>query len=84
MQFPFYTTSWFIILLTETIVNLFFSAGHIFSKFRESDDFPESSLGTDVTGATLGIIGMGRIGYKIAKRAQGFEMKVLYHNRNRR
>uniref|UniRef100_A0A8C2PXE5 Par-6 family cell polarity regulator gamma a n=1 Tax=Cyprinus carpio TaxID=7962 RepID=A0A8C2PXE5_CYPCA len=58
--------------------------GHNFSKFRESDDFPESSLGTDVSGATLGIIGMGRIGYKIAKRAQGFEMKILYHNRNRR
>lgn len=58
--------------------------GHIFSKFRESDDFPESSMGTDVTGATLGIIGMGRIGYKIAKRALGFEMKILYHNRNRR
>lgn len=55
-----------------------------FSKFRESDNFPESSLGTDVTGATLGIIGMGRIGYKIAKRFQGFEMKILYHNRNRR
>ncbi|ROL47802.1 Glyoxylate reductase/hydroxypyruvate reductase [Anabarilius grahami] len=32
--------------------------GHNFSKFRESDDFPESSLGTDVSGATLGIIGM--------------------------
>ncbi|XP_043117990.1 glyoxylate/hydroxypyruvate reductase B-like [Puntigrus tetrazona] len=58
--------------------------GHIFSKSRESDDFPESSLGTDVSGGTLGIIGMGRIGYKIAQRAQGFEMKILYHNRNRR
>ncbi|KAK2903040.1 hypothetical protein QQF64_010074 [Cirrhinus molitorella] len=58
--------------------------GHNFSKFRESDYFPESSLGTDVSGSTLGIIGMGRIGYKIAKRAQGFEMKILYYNRNRR
>ncbi len=65
-------------------MNLFFSAGHIFSKFRESDDFTESSLGTDVSGSTLGIIGMGRIGYKIAKRAQGFEMKILYHNRSQR
>lgn len=74
-----------IILFTESIGNfLYFSAGHNFSKFRESDYFPKSSLGTDVSGATLGIIGMGRIGYKIAKRAQGFEMKILYHNRNRR
>ncbi|TRY94710.1 hypothetical protein DNTS_021603 [Danionella cerebrum] len=47
--------------------------GHNFSKFRESDEFPETTLGTDVSGATLGIIGMGRIGYKIAKRAQGSE-----------
>ncbi|XP_051576975.1 glyoxylate/hydroxypyruvate reductase B [Myxocyprinus asiaticus] len=58
--------------------------GHNFSKFRESDDLLEASLGTDVSGATLGIIGMGRIGYKVAKRAQGFEMKILYHNRYRR
>lgn len=41
-------------------------------------------MGTDVSGATLGIIGMGRIGYKVAKRASAFDMKILYHNRNRR
>jgi gluconate 2-dehydrogenase len=40
-------------------------------------------LGTDVHHATLGIIGMGRIGQAIAKRAQGFDMKVIYHNRKR-
>ncbi len=40
-------------------------------------------LGVDVHHATLGIIGMGRIGQAIARRASGFEMKVLYHNRNR-
>lgn len=40
-------------------------------------------LGVDVHHATLGIIGMGRIGQAIARRAAGFEMKVLYHNRNR-
>ncbi|KAK1795421.1 hypothetical protein P4O66_010598, partial [Electrophorus voltai] len=39
--------------------------------------------GNDVSGPTLGIIGKGRIRYKVAKRAQGFDMKVLYHNRNR-
>jgi len=40
-------------------------------------------LGTDVHHATLGIVGMGRIGQVIARRALGFEMKVLYHNRTR-
>jgi len=38
-------------------------------------------LGRDVHGATLGIIGLGRIGKAIARRAQGFGMRVLYHNR---
>jgi gluconate 2-dehydrogenase len=38
-------------------------------------------LGVDVHHATLGIIGMGRIGQVIAKRASGFDMRVLYHNR---
>lgn len=37
-------------------------------------------LGQDVTGATLGIIGFGRIGKGMAKRAQGFDMRVLYHD----
>ena len=40
-------------------------------------------LGIDVHHATLGIFGMGRIGQAIARRAAGFEMKVLYHNRSR-
>jgi lactate dehydrogenase-like 2-hydroxyacid dehydrogenase len=38
-------------------------------------------LGVDVHHATLGIMGMGRIGQVIAKRALGFEMRVIYHNR---
>lgn len=37
-------------------------------------------LGVDVHHATLGIIGMGRIGRVIARRAQGFEMRVIYHD----
>ncbi|MEY3943078.1 MAG: hypothetical protein RLZZ133_768 [Pseudomonadota bacterium] len=37
--------------------------------------------GVDVYGSTLGILGMGRIGSAIARRAQGFGMTVLYHNR---
>ena len=40
-------------------------------------------LGVDVNHATLGIVGMGRIGQAIAKRAAGFDMKVIYHNRRR-
>ena len=39
--------------------------------------------GQDVYGATLGIVGMGRIGVAIARRARGFAMSVLYHNRRR-
>jgi len=39
-------------------------------------------LGVDLHHATLGIFGMGRIGQAIARRAAGFEMKVLYHNRH--
>jgi gluconate 2-dehydrogenase len=40
-------------------------------------------LGVDVHHATLGILGMGRIGQVIARRAAGFDMRVLYHNRGR-
>lgn len=40
-------------------------------------------LGADVHGATLGVIGMGRIGQAIARRSMGFDMKVVYHNRSR-
>ena len=40
-------------------------------------------LGSDIYGATLGILGMGRIGQAIARRAAlGFEMQVIYHNRS--
>jgi glyoxylate/hydroxypyruvate/2-ketogluconate reductase len=39
-------------------------------------------LGADIHHATLGIIGMGRIGQAIARRARGFDMRVLYHNRS--
>lgn len=44
---------------------------------------PMPFLGHDVTGKTLGIIGLGRIGKAVARRARGFDMRVLYHNRNR-
>ena len=44
---------------------------------------PEIMLGPDVHGATLGIIGLGRIGAAVARRAAGFGMRILYHGRNR-
>ncbi len=39
--------------------------------------------GAEVHHATLGLIGMGRIGKAVARRASGFEMRILYHNRQR-
>lgn len=40
-------------------------------------------LGSEVHGRTLGIIGLGKIGRAVAKRAMGFDMPILYHNRSR-
>lgn len=40
-------------------------------------------LGVDLYGSTLGVIGMGRIGQALARRARGFNMRVVYHNRSR-
>ncbi len=44
---------------------------------------PYEFLGTDLYKKTLGIFGMGRIGKAVAKRASGFEMEIVYHNRTR-
>ena len=41
-------------------------------------------LGREVHGARLGIVGMGRIGLQVARRAIGFDMQVAYYNRRRR
>ena len=41
---------------------------------------PSIMLGADLKGATLGIIGFGRIGKGMAKRARGFDMRLLYHD----
>jgi glyoxylate reductase len=41
---------------------------------------PRLLLGQDVHGSTLGIIGMGRIGKTLARRASGFDMEILYHD----
>lgn len=45
---------------------------------------PMIFLGQDVYGATLGIIGLGRIGTAVARRAKGFNMKILYHSQTRK
>jgi len=39
-------------------------------------------VGVDLQGKTLGILGMGRIGSTLAKRAKAFDMKIIYHNRS--
>lgn len=44
---------------------------------------PGFILGREVHGQSIGIVGMGRIGRKIAQRARGFDMVVRYHNRRR-
>ncbi|XP_070309112.1 glyoxylate/hydroxypyruvate reductase B-like isoform X1 [Odocoileus virginianus] len=58
--------------------------GHQLAVSPHTENFPTDYMGQQVTGATLGIIGMGSIGYKIAQRARAFEMKIVYHNRKRR
>ena len=55
--------------------------------FARGPDFleydPSFMLGQEVHHQTLGIVGLGNIGYQVARRAQGFDMTVLYHNRTR-
>ena len=79
-------------VLTETTADLAWALLlAVARRIVESDDFtrkgkfdgwyPKLMLGTEVSGKTLGIIGLGRIGKAVAKRAQGFNMKVVYNNR---
>lgn len=57
-------------------------------RYARGPDFlrydPSFILGREIHGTTLGIFGLGRIGSQVAKRARGFDMNVLYHNRTRR
>jgi glyoxylate reductase len=57
-------------------------------RYARGPDFvhydPSYMLGHEVHGATLGIIGLGRIGEQVARRARAFEMTVVYCNRRRR
>jgi len=56
-------------------------------RFARSAEFthydPKLLIGSEVHDATIGIIGMGNIGRQVARRARGFDMTVLYHNRTR-
>lgn len=82
-------------VLTETTADLTFALLMMTARrMEESTQFlrkgewktwsPMLLAGQDIYGATLGIVGMGRIGEALAKRAKGFEMKLLYHNRSRK
>ncbi|MGO0062647.1 2-hydroxyacid dehydrogenase [Brevibacillus fluminis] len=82
-------------VLTETTADLTFALlMAVARRIPEADRFvrdgswkswsPMLLTGQDVHGATIGIIGMGRIGEAVARRAKGFEMNILYHNRSRR
>ena len=49
----------------------------------QKPDLTKFMIGNSVTGKTLGIIGMGRIGRMAAKCAKAFGMKIIYYNRNK-
>ena len=82
-------------VLTETTADLTFALMMAAARrLVESSDFlragnwsswsPMELTGQDIYGATLGIIGMGRIGQALARRAKGFNMRIVYHNRSRK
>jgi lactate dehydrogenase-like 2-hydroxyacid dehydrogenase len=60
------------------------SEGERLVRTREWKDWsPSFMVGTQVTGKRLGIIGFGRVGQVVARRARGFDMEIHYHNRRR-
>jgi glyoxylate reductase len=78
-------------VLTETTADLTFALLLAMSRrIVESDKYmragkykswaPMLLLGSDVHSKTIGIVGFGRIGYSVAQRARGFNMKVLYND----
>ncbi|CAH1779574.1 unnamed protein product [Owenia fusiformis] len=73
-----------LMLILATARNLKTAMAEACAPSLPNNSFNGNALGVDVCEATLGIIGMGSIGYKIAQRAKGFDMKILYYNRSRR
>ena len=82
-------------VLTETSADLAWSLiMSVARRIVEADRFtregkfdgwgPMMFLGGDVYGKTLGVVGMGRIGQAVIRRAKGFNMKVIYYNTNRK
>lgn len=60
-------------------------AGDAFARGPEFSYYdPTRFLGREVHGSTLGIIGLGGVGREVARRARGFDMRILYHTRHRR
>ena len=57
--------------------------GDIIARDPSTRAFDGNWFGYEVTGSVLGIVGMGRIGIKVAQRALGFGMKILYNKRRR-
>lgn len=81
-------------VLTETTADLTFAllmatarrlmeASRYIYEDKWKDWSPFMLAGADIHEQTIGIVGMGRIGQAVAKRAKGFNMNVLYHNRSR-
>ena len=81
-------------VLTETTADLTFALMLATARrITESQEFvkegrwqswsPFLLAGADVHHKTIGIVGMGKIGQAVARRAKGFGMEILYHNRNR-
>ncbi|CDX01729.1 Glyoxylate reductase [Desulfitobacterium hafniense] len=79
-------------VLTETTADLTFALLMMTARrMEESSQYlrqghwktwsPMLLAGQDIFGATLGIVGMGRIGEALVKRAKGFDMKIIYYNR---
>jgi len=60
------------------------SEGETLVRTRSWKDWsPSFMVGVQVTGKRLGIVGFGRVGQVVAKRARGFGMEIHYHNRRR-